>query len=56
MTTREPRHHATMPASARGEGLADSFSLFALIVMSTFAVAIAVAIVGLAAPAWLGFS
>lgn len=55
MTAHDLPYRAEVPASARTEGFADSFNLFALIVMSTFVVAIALAFTGFATPGWLGF-
>ena len=56
MTTHELPDRGAVHAPGRTEGFADSFSLFALIVMLMFVVATAFALVGLATPSWLGFS
>lgn len=56
MTTHELPYHGAVHAPVHAEAFADSFNLFALIVMSTFVVAIGFALVGLSTPSWLGFS
>jgi hypothetical protein len=56
MTTREPGDRVAPHASVATEGFFDSYGFFALLVMSVFALSIALAIVGYTAPSWLGFS
>ena len=56
MATHELPYQGAPHAPARAEAFADSFNLFALIVMSMFVVAIGFALVGLGTPSWLGFS
>ncbi len=46
MATHDLRHTGEAHASAQDGGFWDSFALFAMIVMGTFAIAIALAIVG----------
>ncbi len=56
MTAHELPLRGATHSSGPADGFADSFSLFALIVMSTFVIAIGLAIVGLSSPGWLGFN
>jgi hypothetical protein len=57
MTTHElPYQGAAAHAPAHAESFADSFNLFALIVMSTFVIAVTLALIGLSTPSWLGFA
>jgi hypothetical protein len=56
MTTRESDHRDAQEPSIHTVGFSDSHAFFALILMSMFAIALALAIVGLTMPSWLGFS
>jgi hypothetical protein len=56
VTTQTLQHLSVTRPAVRTESFADSYSLFALIVMSMFVLAVAFAIVGLTMPSWLGFS
>ena len=56
MTTHEPARQGAVHAPAHAEAFADSFNLFALIVMSTFVIAMTLALIGLSTPSWLGFN
>ena len=56
MSSPPSSHNAeSLPSQHRTSAL-DSFGLFALIVMLTFAIAIVFALIGFASPSWLGFS
>ena len=53
-------HELSLPAMRRSSAgampsMLDSFGLYATIVLGTFVVAIAFAVIGLAGPSWLGF-
>lgn len=56
MTTREPQDRGAPPPSVRRDGFVDSYGFFALLLMSVFVLALALTIVGLTGPSWLGFS
>ncbi len=51
---RELQQQGSQHAGERRERFIDSYGFFALLVMSCFGIAIALEIVGLVAPAWLG--
>lgn len=56
MTKHKPAGQGAVHAPAHAEAFADSFNFFALIVMSTFVIAMTFALVGLSTPSWLGFN
>ncbi len=56
MATHELPNQGALHAPAHAEPFASSFSLFALIVMSTFVIAMTFALMGFSTPSWLGFS
>lgn len=57
MTTHESNHLDGQRHSVSRRGFVDSHAFFALFLICTLSVAIALALVGLAgSPAWLGFS
>ena len=51
-----PEHQGQSPSSAADDGFTSSHAFFAAILMTMFAIAIVLSIIGLTSPSWLGFS